>query len=90
MEAFKPPFGPLYSLSYPEFEELKCWLDENLSNGFIQTSSSPTTTLILFVQKGDSSLRLLIDYRGINEETIKERYTLPLLHNTLMNLFKAK
>jgi hypothetical protein len=56
MDGFKPPFGPLYSLFHPELEELKYWLDENLSKGFICTLSSPTTTPILFVKKGDSSL----------------------------------
>jgi hypothetical protein len=55
-DGFKPPFGPLYSLSCPELEELKCWLDENLSEGFICTSSSPDVTLILFIKKGDSLL----------------------------------
>jgi hypothetical protein len=89
-DGFKPPFGPLYSLSYPELEELKCWLDENLSKGFIRTSSSPTSTPILFVKKGDGSLWLVIDYRGINEGTIKNRYPLPLLQDTLMNLSKPK
>jgi hypothetical protein len=90
MDGFKPPFGPLYSLSRPELEELKCWLDENLSMGFIRTSSSPAAAPILFVKKGDGSLRLVIDYRGINEGTIKNRYPLPLLQDTLMNLSKAK
>jgi hypothetical protein len=70
-DGFKPPFGPLYSLSHPELEELKCWLDENLSKGFIRTSSSPTAAPILFVKKGDGSLRLVVDYRGIDEGTIK-------------------
>jgi hypothetical protein len=56
IDGFKPLFGPLYSLSHPELEELECWLDENLSKGFIHTSSSPTATQILFVKKGDSSL----------------------------------
>jgi hypothetical protein len=78
-DGFKPPFGPLYSLSHPELEELKCWLDENLSKGFIRTSSSPAATPILFVNKGDGSLRLVVDYRGINKGTIKNRYPLPLL-----------
>jgi hypothetical protein len=55
-DPFKPPFGPLYSLSHPKLEELKRWLDENLSKGFIHTSSSPAATPILFVKKGDSSL----------------------------------
>jgi hypothetical protein len=89
-DGFKPPFGPLYSLCHPELEELKRWLDENLSKGFICTSSSPAATPILFVKKGDSSLRLVIDYRGINKGTIKNRYLLPLLQDTLMNLLKAK
>jgi hypothetical protein len=51
MDGFKPPFGPLYSLSCPELEELKRWLDENISKGFIRTSSSPAATPILFVKK---------------------------------------
>jgi hypothetical protein len=89
-DGFKPPFGPLYSLCCPELEELKCWLDKNLSKGFIHTSSSPTAAPMLFIKKGDGSLRLVVDYRGINEGTIKNRYPLPLLQNTLMNLSKAK
>jgi hypothetical protein len=56
IDGFKPLFGPLYLLSHPELEELKCWLDQNLSKGFIHTSSSPTATPILFVKKGDGSL----------------------------------
>jgi hypothetical protein len=34
-DGFQPPFGPLYSLSGLELEELKRWPEENLSNGFI-------------------------------------------------------
>jgi hypothetical protein len=90
IDGFKPPFGPLYLLSCPELEELKCWLDENLSKGFIHTSLSPAATPILFVQKGDGLLRLVVDYRGINEGTIENTYPVPLLQDTLMNILKAK
>jgi hypothetical protein len=61
-EGFEPPFGLLYSLSPPGLEELKRWLEENLSKGFIHTSSSPAAALILFVNKGDGSLCLVVDY----------------------------
>jgi hypothetical protein len=71
-------------------EELKHWLDENLSKGFIHTSSSPTAAAILFVKIGDGSLKLVIDYRGINEGTMKNRYPQQLSQDTLMNLSKAK
>jgi hypothetical protein len=42
------------------------------------------------MKKGDGSLRLCVDYRGLNEGTIKNWYPLPLLHETLLHLQKAK
>jgi len=89
-EVFTPPFGPLYSLSKSELQALHQWIDENLSNGFIRVSSSPTGAPILFVKKKDSSLRLCVDYRGLNEGTIKNCYPLPLIKEILMQLSKAR
>jgi hypothetical protein len=89
-EGFTPPFGPIYSLSRMELGALKKWLDENLSKGFICVSSSPAGTPILFVKKSDGSLHLCVDYQGLNEGTIKNWYPLPLLHETLLCLQKAK
>ena len=89
-EGFTPPFGPLYSMSRTELQMLKEWLEENLSKGFIRASSSPAASPILFVKKTDGSLRLCVDYHGLNAETIKNRYPLPLLQETLIRLSKAK
>jgi predicted aspartyl protease len=89
-EDFTPPFGPIYPLSRMELEALRKWLDENLSKGFIHASSSPAGAPILFVKKSDGSLRLCMDYRGLNKGTIKNRYPLPQLHETLLCLQKAK
>jgi hypothetical protein len=89
-EGFPPPFGPIYSLSRTELEALRKWLDENLSKGFIRASSSPASVRILFIKKGNRSLCWCVDYRGLNEGTIKNRYPLPLLHETLLRLQKAK
>jgi hypothetical protein len=83
-EDFTPPLGPIYPLSRTELEALRKWLNENLSKGFIHASSSPAGAPILFVKKSDGSLRLCVDYRGLNEGTIKNRYPLPLLHETLL------
>jgi hypothetical protein len=87
---FQPPFGPLYSLSCLELEELNRWLEENLSKGFIDASSSLAAILILFIKKGDGSLLLVVNYRGINEGTIKNCHPLPLMQDTLMNLSRGK
>ena len=80
----------MYSLSKQELEALWKWLDENLAKGFIRPSSSPAGSPILFVKKKDGSLRLCVDYRDLNEKTIKNRYPLPLIQETLMQLSKAK
>jgi hypothetical protein len=77
-------------LSRTELEALRKWLEENLSKGFIHASSSPAGAPILFIKKGDGSLHLCVDYQGLNEGMIKNRYPLPLLHETLLRLQKAK
>jgi hypothetical protein len=89
-DGFEPPFGPLYSLSRPELEALKEFLEENLDKHFIRQSSSSAGAPVLFAKKGDGSLRLVVDYRGLNEGTIKNRYPLPLIRETLMRLSKAQ
>ena len=88
-KGFSPPFGPLYSLSRPELQALQEWLDENLSKGFIRTLSSPAGVPILFVKKSDWSLRLCVDYRGLNEGTVRNHFPLPLVRETLMQLSRA-
>jgi hypothetical protein len=89
-EDFIPPFRPIYPLSQMELEALWKWLNKNLSKGFIHVSSSPASMHILFVKKSDRSLWLCVDYQGLNEGTIKNHYPLPLLHEILLCLQKAK
>jgi len=62
-----------------ELAELKTQLQELLQKGFIQPSSSPWGCPTLFVKKKDQTLRLCVDYRPLNEVTIKNKYPLPVL-----------
>jgi hypothetical protein len=78
-----PPWGPLYPMSRVQLETLKEWLEENLRKGFIRRSSSPASSPVLFVSKPDGSLRLCMDYRGLNAVSEKDRYPLPLTRETL-------
>jgi len=48
------------------------------------------TSPILFVKKTDGSLQLCVDYQGLNAGTIKNRYPLPLLQETLIRLSNSK
>ena len=88
-EWFTTLFGPLYLLWKPELQALREWIDENLSKGFIRASSFSASVPILFVKKKDGSLRLCVDYRGLNARTIQNRYLLPLMRETLIQLSKA-
>jgi len=85
-----PMWGPLYSMSRAELVVLKEWLEENMSKGFIRQSSSPFAAPVLFAKKPEGGLRLCIDYRDINSKTIKNRYPLPLIKETLNLLGKAR
>ena len=86
----QPPFGPLYPMSHEELKALRSWLDDNLAKGFIRQSSSPAASPVLFVKKKDGSLRLCVDYRGLNAITVKSRYPIPLISETLTKLTRAR
>ena len=69
---------------------MKEYLDEMLCSGKIRPSRSEFGASILFVKKKDGSLRLCVDYRGLNRITIKNRYPLPLMSQLREQLGKAK
>jgi hypothetical protein len=85
----RPPFRPLYNLSAKELTALREYLDQALKNGWIKQSVSEAGAPILFVPKKDGSLRLCIDYRGLNAITKKNRHPLPLISETLDRLGRA-
>jgi hypothetical protein len=80
------PFGPLYAMSRNELIALREWLAENLRKGFVRPSSSSVASPVLFVKKADGGLRFCVDYRGLNNATVKDRYPLPLVKESLNNL----
>ena len=85
-----PPFGPLYNLSDNELKVLQDYLADNLAKGFIRALTSPSGAPILFVKKKDGTLRLCVDYRGLNHLTQKNRYPLPLINKALDQLVGMK
>jgi hypothetical protein len=65
-----------YRVYGPELVELKKQIDELLEKGYIKPSTSPWAAPVLFVEK-DGTKRMCIDYRALNEVTIKNKYPLP-------------
>ncbi|WVZ80300.1 hypothetical protein U9M48_027790 [Paspalum notatum var. saurae] len=66
-----------YRVAPKEQELIKENIDELLGKGFIQPSSSPWAFPVLFVDKKDGSRRMCVDYRALNDVTIKNKYPLP-------------
>ena len=82
-------YSLIYSLGLVELEKLKTYIKANLASSFIRPFKFPFDTLILFVQKKDGSLRLYIDYQGLNNLIIKNCYPVPLISESFNYLDRA-
>ena len=84
------PYQGIYRMSPLELGELRKQLDDLLEKGFIKPSKSPFGAPILFVHKKDGGLRMCIDYRALNQITVKNRYPIPRIDDLLDQLKGAK
>jgi hypothetical protein len=78
-----------YMISGPELVELKKQIDKLSEKGYIRPSTSPWVALVLFVEKKDGTRRMCIDYRAMNEVTIKNKYPLPRIEDLFDQLRRA-
>ena len=79
-------FNLLYNLSKYELSVLKDYINKNLESGFITRSKSPAGTLILFIKKKNGTLRLCVNYWGLNTVFIRNYYFIPLILEILDHL----
>jgi hypothetical protein len=70
-----------YRMAVNELVELMKQIAELQSKEFIRSSSSPWGALVLFVEKKDGTQRMCVDYRSLNEVTIKNKYLLPWIED---------
>ena len=73
----QPYSRPLRRMSTQELDELKKQLQEYLDDGRLRPSESPWGTNVIFAKKKDGSLRFCVDYRGLNDLTVRNSYPLP-------------
>ncbi|GBG73393.1 hypothetical protein CBR_g16108 [Chara braunii] len=85
-----PPRSCIYQMSEEELSVLWAQLDDLLEQGWIQPSSSPYGAPVLFVRKKNKDLRLCIDYRKLNAQTIRNVGPLPRINDLLERLSGAK
>ncbi|XP_051727379.1 differentially expressed in FDCP 8 homolog isoform X1 [Ctenopharyngodon idella] len=85
-----PPKSKVCPLSRPESQAMEEYIEEALNSSFIRPSTSPAAAGFFFIDKKDGGLHPCIDYRGLNNVTVKFRYPLPLVPAALEQLREAK
>jgi len=79
-----------YAMTLKEKEVLNQWLDEQLKAGLIVESKSRYAASYFYIPKKDGLLRLVQDYRKLNQVTIKDKMPLPLIGEVIDKLKEAR
>ena len=61
-----------------------------MRKGYIRPSKSPQTSLVLFVGKKDRSKRMVMDYCNLNDQMVKNNYSLLLITELINNIGRKK
>ena len=77
VQGARPHKAKRYRMSPQQEEETNRQAEEMLRNGIIRPSNSPWAHNVILVKKRDGSTQFVIDYRPINEVTIKDSYPMP-------------
>ncbi len=84
------PSGRLYNLSRPEREAMEKYISDSQAAEIIRPSSSPLGVGFFLADKKDKTLRPCIDFRGLNNITVKNKYPQPLINSAFELLQDAR
>ena len=82
--------GPVYSLPPKHLKFIKEWIDEMESKDYIERSTASFSSPLFVVDKPEGGLRPVVDYRAINEVTVKDVGSLPLINDSLRHVHTGK
>lgn len=71
-------------------QEMEKAVRDLLAQGVIEKSNSPWSSAVVLVKKKDGTTRLCVDYRALNDVTVKDSYPLPRIDDTLDALVGAR
>ena len=85
-ETFKPRKGKIYPLFKNKREEVQNFIEDQLRKGYIRQSKFPQTSPVFFINKKDRGKRMVIDYRNLNNQIMKNNYPLLLMMDLIDNM----
>jgi len=85
----KIPHSQPYRMTQSERNEFEVQIKKLLEKGWVTDSHSRYAAPIIVVKKQDATLRMCVDYRGLNSITAKDRYPLPYIEDLLDKLHRA-
>jgi len=89
-KTFKPQKERIYPLSKNEREKVQNFVEDQLRKRYIRPSKSPQTSPVFFVGKKDRSKWMVMDYRNLNNQTVKNNYPLLLITELIDNMGSKK
>lgn len=89
MEGAQPIQKRPYRVSHGLNNEIKKIIEDLLEYGFINPSSNPFASPVLLVNKKDSSWRMCMDYRKLNDITIKDKFPMSVIEDLLSQVHGA-
>ena len=86
MTSEKPVQKNYASIPRPLYHEVKGYIEDLLNRGFIKKSKSPYSSSVVCVRKKDGGMRLCVDYRELNRNTVPDRHPIPRIQDSLDSL----
>ena len=86
----KPFKSKQYPFPHAIRDEIKTKINELLRQGIVQPSKSPWSNPIFFIRKKCGGLRLVVDFRKLNEITKTDNFPIPIIDDMLANMSGCK
>jgi len=90
LEGSNPVNQRPYRYAIHQKNEIDKMVEDLLSSGTVQNSSSPYASPVVLVKKKDGTWRLCVHYRELNGMTVKDRFHIPLIEDLMDELGGAE